>query len=168
MKMNLSKNYKLGFTLIELLIVVAIIGILASIVLASLNSARVKGGDAAIKSNLVNIRGQAEIIYSGSGCYGDNNPVGETTCAAHPEATACTSPTANSLFANSVVAAQIQGAVNAGGGAGRCSALANGTAWAVSVPLKTVSTNAWCVDSTGASKQVTAGDVGITASAVCN
>lgn len=52
-----------GFTLIELLVVIAIIGILASVVLASLNQARDKGSDAAIKSNLNNIRAQAELVY---------------------------------------------------------------------------------------------------------
>ena len=52
-----------GFTLIELLVVIAIIGILASVVLASLNSARAKGADAAIKSNLNNARAQAELYY---------------------------------------------------------------------------------------------------------
>src|SRR5574344_1835843 len=52
-----------GFTLIELLVVIAIIGILASVVLASLNSARAKGADAAIKSNLANARAQAELYY---------------------------------------------------------------------------------------------------------
>lgn len=60
-----------GFTLIELLVVIAIIGILASVILASLNSARTKGNDAAIKSNLANARIQAELFYdtNGQGLY---------------------------------------------------------------------------------------------------
>lgn len=64
---NNSKN--LGFTLIELLVVVAIIGILSSVVIASLNSAREKGKIGAIKSTLKNMQSQAEITYLDTGSY---------------------------------------------------------------------------------------------------
>lgn len=62
----MSTRTQRGFTLMELLVVIAIIGILASVVLASLNTARDKGRDAAIKSNLNNTRAQAEIVYDNS------------------------------------------------------------------------------------------------------
>lgn len=68
--MNISKvTTSRGFTLIELLVVIAIIGILASVVLASLNSARDKGEDAAAKANLNGIRAQAELVYDEDGDY---------------------------------------------------------------------------------------------------
>lgn len=49
-----------GFTLIELLIVIAIIGILASIILVSLNSARGSSKDTRIVSDIRQLRTQIE------------------------------------------------------------------------------------------------------------
>ncbi len=54
-KLKNKQNYNRGFTLIELLVVVAIIGILSSVVLASLNSAREKTRIAAGKQADANI-----------------------------------------------------------------------------------------------------------------
>lgn len=58
-----------GFTLIELLVVIAIIGILSSVVLASLSSARERGRDAAIKSQMAQMRSQAALFYAEHGTY---------------------------------------------------------------------------------------------------
>lgn len=58
--MNKSK----GFTLIELLVVIAIIGILSSVVLASLNSARVKARVASAQETLRSIQAGATICVN--------------------------------------------------------------------------------------------------------
>jgi type IV pilus assembly protein PilA len=84
------KNANRGFTLIELLVVIAIIGILSSVVLASLNTARGKGADAAIKANLANARAQAELFYDNAGASYAGVCVGASGIATAVEAAGAT------------------------------------------------------------------------------
>ena len=67
------KRHARGFTLIELLVVIAIIGILSSVVLASLNSARAKGYDAKRASDMHAVVDALELYYMDHGAYPDNS-----------------------------------------------------------------------------------------------
>lgn len=58
-----------GFTLIELLVVIAIIGLLSSVVLASLNSARLKSRDARRMADLKQLQIALELYYNSNGSY---------------------------------------------------------------------------------------------------
>jgi prepilin-type N-terminal cleavage/methylation domain-containing protein len=140
--LNMNKNK--GFTLIELLVVIAIIGILSSVVLASLNGARNKGANAAIKNNLSNIRAQAELHYD----------VGNTYTGL------CTQTTIAQMLtsAASALSGTVDSTLTNAGATNKVSCHESSGAWAVSAGLKVAegSNTMWCVDSTGASKGVTA------------
>ncbi len=131
--MNFNTSKRGGFTLIELLVVIAIIGILSTVVLSSLNSARGKGSNAAVKQNLNGLRAQAELIYDqNSGIYG----VGLCTDANVVEA---------------LSAAGIAGTGNPANGV--CNS--DDVAWAAQAPLKVPDSNGdthWCVDNSGVSR----------------
>jgi prepilin-type N-terminal cleavage/methylation domain-containing protein len=72
-------NAKKGFTLIELLVVIAIIGILTTIVVASLNTARVKSRDTGRVQAVRQVRNALQVFFSTNGYF----PAGdETTLAA--------------------------------------------------------------------------------------
>ena len=58
-----------AFTLIELLVVIAIIGLLATAVIASLNSAREKGRDARRVQDISQLRQALEMYYDANGSY---------------------------------------------------------------------------------------------------
>lgn len=73
-------NRQRGFTLIELLVVIAIIGLLSSVVFASLSSARVKGRVAAMQGNMRNTQTAAVLCMDDGTAL--NAPVaGTAVCA---------------------------------------------------------------------------------------
>jgi type II secretory pathway pseudopilin PulG len=131
--------------LIELLVVIAIIGILSSVVLASLSRAREKGADAAVKSDMAGVRSQAEIVYDTDGNY--NAVCGAAGTTQDPK-----------------IITQLDAAALVTGGVAVCGIPSGGvdaTAWAATAPIKSIdqfgtgsAIDYWCVDSTGASKLI--------------
>ncbi len=157
------KKYNKGFTLIELLVVIAIIGILASVVLASLNSARAKGADAAIKSNLSNTRAAASMYWDTNSGY---SIAGTAVTAIVGTNAGCSA--ANTVFANTsganTIYDMVKAAQTAYGGSSSTAALCSigaatttvpSASWAVYVPLKNPSTGmvGFCVDSNGTAQE---------------
>ena len=76
----LYKN-KRGFTLIELLVVIAIIGILSSVVLASLNTARQKSRDARRISDIKQLQLALELYFDTTSSYPPAGAVTDATAA---------------------------------------------------------------------------------------
>ncbi|MBX4210736.1 prepilin-type N-terminal cleavage/methylation domain-containing protein [Candidatus Parcubacteria bacterium] len=135
---------KKGFTLMELLIVIAIIGVLSAIVLASLRLAKSRGSDAAVQSTLASIRSQAEIYFDSNANYGDVIATGE-----------CPSSGTSIFAADDTIKNQLASVVTTGGGLVSCMtdspASGNATKWAIAAQLKSDPLKAWCVDSNGVS-----------------
>ena len=131
---------KKGFTLIELLVVIAIIGILSSVVLASLNTARGKGADAAVKEDLNNMRAQAELQYDNAGgtyagvCANANVALALTNAAASGPAGTTVAATNAAGSATTVVCDNAAGS------------------WMIQAPLRGAAGTWWCTDSSGNAK----------------
>ena len=145
--MSFTDGHKKGCTLIELLVVLAVVGILAGIVLAALNSARVKGADTAIKTQLKNTYTEAEIFFHTYGNYtvGDQ---GATTCNSVAGDTGAVFAN-DATFMSMIKAAGNLSVPGSGLSKAWCMAVASPQGWSVSVPLKSNPAHSWCIDNRG-------------------
>ena len=139
------KSSTKGFTLLELLVVIAIIGILSSVVLASLTTARTKAYDAKVKAQLSNIRAAAELYFNSKLSYGTSTYWVSNGTTTNGCSGGMFQDTASGLQGLSI-------SVNYPVGENTIVCNSNGSAYAVSDNLSATSTY-WCVDNTGSSKQ---------------
>jgi prepilin-type N-terminal cleavage/methylation domain-containing protein len=140
-------KHQRGFTLIELLVVIAIIGILSSVVLASLNSARDKGNIAAIQSDLATIQTQAEIFYGGTGNNSYGTAGSTNSCAVGGSLFA-----ADTTIVKAIAAANLANGTDAPYGVVTCNNSATAYAIQAGLPAVIGTNRYWCVDSTGTAK----------------
>ena len=131
-----------AFTLIELMVVIAIIGLLSSIVLASLSSARSKGNDAKVISEMKSIRNAAELYYSQNSNYGA--ATSGATCTG--VGSMWQSPSNNMLNIYNAIVADT-GGDTANLDCGTTGLTGNPQQWAIAVALP--SGAFFCTDSTG-------------------
>lgn len=133
-----------GFTLIELLVVIAIIGVLSTIILASLNTARGKSVDAAILADLHTIQNQAELYYYGAGnnSYGTQAWLQNSNCSA-----------AASMFSDLTIQSALKAADSANGSPLTVFCYASaGTSYVIGAQLTANAPAWWCIDSIGSAK----------------
>jgi len=146
-----------GFTLIELMISIAIIVIMSSFILVSVNKSSNDSADSGISLSLANVKAQ-------SGLYYDSNSDSYGTFSSGPcPSTGNTTNSNVSVFYDTKIMKSITDAALAAKGVisgsgtsiviSKSSCISNTYSFATAVVLKSDITLAWCIDNSGHSKQ---------------
>jgi prepilin-type N-terminal cleavage/methylation domain-containing protein len=138
-----------AFTLIELMVVIGIVGVLAAIVLIAVSGSRSSASDATVKDTLTSAYYQLSLDGRNTGDYGVPYPYYLCPTASNPpDPIFYTDTQLRTYIANLNAANGTQTTCAAGvpGGA------SNATSWAIASPIKSSTTQWWCVDSKGNSK----------------
>jgi prepilin-type N-terminal cleavage/methylation domain-containing protein len=133
---------KKGFTLIELLIVIAIIGILSSIVIGSLTSARKRGKAAAVRSGMRELLTQGQLYLDDHGRFAAATTSARTGCYA----------TSTATFLNDTIfgdphPVDMVNEINKQGAPAFCSITADGSAFSLIALVE--NNRSLCLDSNG-------------------
>lgn len=134
-----------GFSFIEVLIVTAIVGILVSVTVVTMNKSRDKSRDSGIQAELSIISAQAELYFvRHSDRY---NQVG----APSVDGVACPGVGQDqTLLYDPIILASLKRAIkNSGASTAYCYVAADGSAYAIQIPRRSNQSAYYCVDATG-------------------
>ena len=130
------KNYKI----MEALIILVLVGILSTVVIFAINSARKKSGDMTVKAGLNQVRTQADVYFNYNGSYSD---------VCNPAKDGRDPKGINKMVSESAKSDGFDGTVSYNGDSStndvKCNSTENG--WAAQVPLKNEQ-GYYCVDYT--------------------
>ncbi len=161
--MRSSNLYRFGFSLFELIVVISVVGILCSILYASVSSARKNAAEKAKANDLIAIQIRANSLFEKWGCYSDSEVCPDATAfPGTPDTCQSYKSMGVGMFQNLYLWRESSG-FDTGLNSSDvfCVASPDGRSWAMTVPYEMGSppNRGFCIDSTHAQREVTEGEV---------
>lgn len=130
-----------GFTIIEIIVVIAIISVLSSIVMVNVTKYTTTSKDVAVQANMAGLPTSATVFFESHGGYGSFCEGG--------------SPSVDSIFAQiSAMAGKEYDCKQNDATILNACCHDEDSEWAACIQLTTNSAKAWCIDSSGAKREI--------------